>query len=90
MLRPISHNLLPVSLTVNVTDNNDPAPVCLITDVTGNEATRNRLADHRSRHARSSRTAIWNGYRTHIHHYSHLQEQLATKLELERNCQSAA
>lgn len=30
--------MVPVSLAVDVTDNSDPAPVCLITDVTSNEA----------------------------------------------------
>jgi hypothetical protein len=30
--------LVRVSLTADVTDNSDPAPVCLITDVTSNEA----------------------------------------------------
>ena len=38
MLRPVSH-YLPVPLTVDVTVNSDPAPVCQITDVTSNEAT---------------------------------------------------
>jgi TolB protein len=38
VLWPASNNMVPVSLTVDVTDNSDPAPVCQITDVTSNEA----------------------------------------------------
>jgi hypothetical protein len=30
--------MMPVSLAVDVNDNSDPAPVCLITDVMSNEA----------------------------------------------------
>jgi hypothetical protein len=33
--------MVPVSLTVDVADNSDPAPVCQITDVTSNEAAEN-------------------------------------------------
>jgi hypothetical protein len=39
VLWPANNNMVPVSLTVDVTDNSDPAPVCQITDVTSNEAT---------------------------------------------------
>lgn len=38
VLWPANNNMVPVSLTVDVTDNSDPAPVCQITDVTNNEA----------------------------------------------------
>jgi len=38
VLWPANNNMVPVSLTVDVTDNSDPAPVCQITDVTSNEA----------------------------------------------------
>lgn len=37
VLWPANNNMVPVSLTVNVSDNSDPAPVCQITDVTSNE-----------------------------------------------------
>jgi len=33
--------MVPVSLTVQATDNSDPAPVCQITNVTSNEAVEN-------------------------------------------------
>jgi Tol biopolymer transport system component len=39
VLWPANNNMVPVSLAVDVSDNSDPAPVCLITDVTSNEAT---------------------------------------------------
>jgi len=38
VLWPANNNMVPVSLTVDVTDNSDPEPVCLITDVASNEA----------------------------------------------------
>jgi Tol biopolymer transport system component len=38
VLWPANNNMVPVSLAVHVTDNSDPEPVCLITDVTSNEA----------------------------------------------------
>lgn len=38
VLWPVNNNMVPVSLTVNVSDSSDPAPVCQITDVTSNEA----------------------------------------------------
>jgi dipeptidyl aminopeptidase/acylaminoacyl peptidase len=38
VLWPANNNMVPVSLTVDVSDNSDPAPVCQITDVTSNEA----------------------------------------------------
>ncbi|HEV8136872.1 MAG TPA: DPP IV N-terminal domain-containing protein [Pyrinomonadaceae bacterium] len=37
VLWPSNNNMMPVSLAVDVNDNSDPAPVCLITDVTSNE-----------------------------------------------------
>jgi Tol biopolymer transport system component len=37
VLWPANDKMVPVSLTVDVTDNSDPAPVCQITDVTSNE-----------------------------------------------------
>jgi WD40 repeat protein len=38
VLWPANNNMVPVSLAVDVTDNSDPEPLCLITDVTSNEA----------------------------------------------------
>jgi Tol biopolymer transport system component len=38
VLWPANNNMVPVSLTVDVTDDSDPAPVCQITDLTSNEA----------------------------------------------------
>jgi Tol biopolymer transport system component len=38
VLWPADNKMAPVSLTVDVTDNSDPAPVCQITEVTSNEA----------------------------------------------------
>lgn len=38
VLWPANDKMVPVSLTVGVTDNSDPAPVCQLTDVTSNEA----------------------------------------------------
>ena len=38
VLWPANNKMVPVSLTMDVTDNSDPAPVCQITDVTSNEA----------------------------------------------------
>jgi len=38
VLWPANNDMVPVSLTVDVTDNSDPAPVCQITDVISNEA----------------------------------------------------
>ena len=38
VLWPPKNQMVPVSLTVDVSDNSDPAPVCQITDVTSNEA----------------------------------------------------
>ena len=37
VLWPANDTMVPVSLTVDVTDNSDPTPVCQITDVTSNE-----------------------------------------------------
>ena len=37
VLWPVNNSMVPVSLTVDVIDNSDPAPACLITDVTSNE-----------------------------------------------------
>ena len=37
-LWPANNNMVPVFLTVDVTDDSDPAPVCQITGVTSNEA----------------------------------------------------
>jgi TolB protein len=38
VLWPANNAMVPVSLTVDVIDNSDPAPVCQITNVTSNEA----------------------------------------------------
>jgi len=37
ILWPANESMVPVTLTVDVTDNSDPAPICEITDVTSNE-----------------------------------------------------
>ncbi len=37
VLWPPNHQMVPVTLAVEVSDNSDPAPVCQITDVTSNE-----------------------------------------------------
>lgn len=37
VLWPANNNMVPVSVTVDVSDNSDSAPVCQITDVTSNE-----------------------------------------------------
>jgi len=39
VLWPPKNQMVPVALTVDVTDNSDPAPVCHISDVTSNEDT---------------------------------------------------
>ena len=72
VLWPANNNMVPVSLAVDVTDNSDPARLPYHRCDEQRGCRGSRLADHRSPHARSSRTAIWNGCRSHIHHYSHL------------------